>query len=99
MHRFDITADVEAVYEASGSVLGVIRNQFSLSEHAGHLRVVTTVGDPWSDESESFVRVLRQRGDELWTLGNRGWGFDAYQPSRLEINDLHTLAHLGRIDL
>ena len=45
IHRFDISG-AEANYEASGEVLGVIHNQFSLSEHDGHLRVVTTVGWP-----------------------------------------------------
>ena len=34
IHRFDISG-TEAAYEASGEVLGVIHNQFSLSEHDG----------------------------------------------------------------
>ena len=76
IHRFDITA-AEANYEASGEVLGVIRNQFSLSEHNGYLRVVTTVGGPWGDESESHVRVLSTDGDvlaEVGSVGNIGRG-------------------------
>ncbi len=71
VHRFDITA-AEANYEASGEVLGVIRNQFSLSEHNGYLRVVTTVGGPWGDESESHVRVLSTDGDVLAEVGSAG---------------------------
>ena len=64
IHRFDISG-AEAAYEASGEVLGVIHNQFSLSEHNGYLRVVTTVGGPWGDDSESQVRVLSTDGDVL----------------------------------
>ena len=71
LHRFDISGD-EADYESSGAVLGVIHNQFSLSEHNGHLRVVTTVGDPWGDESESHVRVLSTDGDVLVEVGSVG---------------------------
>ena len=64
-------------YEASGEVLGVIHNQFSLSEHNGYLRIVTTVGGPWGDESESHVRVLSTDGDvlaEVGSVGNIGRG-------------------------
>ena len=71
VHRFDISAN-DATYEASGEVLGVIRNQFSLSEHDGYLRIVTTVGDPWGEESESQVRVLSTSGDLLTEVGSVG---------------------------
>ena len=71
VHRFDITAP-EADYQASGEVLGVTHNQFSLSEHDGHLRIVTTVGDPWGEDSESQVRVLRQDGDQMVEVGTVG---------------------------
>ena len=71
IHRFDISG-AEAAYEASGEVLGVIHNQFSLSEHNGYLRIVTTVGGPWGDESESQVRVLSTGGDVLVEVGSVG---------------------------
>ena len=72
IHRFDLSGP-SAAYAASGEVLGVIRNQFSLSEHAGHLRVVTTVGGPWgSDRSESWVRVLDTGGQQLVEVGSVG---------------------------
>ena len=71
IHRFDISG-TQAVYEASGEVLGVIHNQFSLSEHDGYLRIVTTVGGPWGDESESQVRVLSTGGDVLTEVGAVG---------------------------
>ena len=71
VHRFDISGST-ADYAASGEVLGVIRNQFSLSEHAGHLRVVTTVGGPWGEDSDSQVRVLSIAGNELVEVGSVG---------------------------
>ena len=72
LHRFDISGDGSATYEASGEVAGEIHNQFSLSEHEGYLRVVTTLGDPWGAESESHVRVLEQQGDVLVEIGSVG---------------------------
>ena len=71
VHRFDISG-AAASYESSGEVLGVIRNQFSLSEHDGYLRIVTTVGDPWGEESESQVRVLSTDGDVMVEVGSVG---------------------------
>ena len=71
IHRFDISG-AEAAYESSGEVLGIIHNQFSLSEHNGYLRVVTTVGDPWGEESDSQVRVLSTDGDVLVEVGSVG---------------------------
>ena len=72
LHRFDISDASTVVYEASGDVDGEIHNQFSLSEHAGHLRVVTTTGGPWGEDSQSQVRVLRQDGSRLIEVGSVG---------------------------
>ena len=72
IHRFDISDPSGAVYTASGSVPGEIHNQFALSEHAGHLRVVTTTGDRWSTESESWVRVLAESDGQLTEVGSVG---------------------------
>ena len=71
IHRFALS-DTGAAYTASGSVPGDLRNQFSLSEHEGHLRVVTTSGDTWDGSSESFVRVLRETDGELVEVGSVG---------------------------
>lgn len=71
LHRFELTED-GTDYVASGSVAGSINNQFSLSEHDGHLRVVTTTGDPWNESSVSWVRVLRQEGQDLVEVGSVG---------------------------
>ena len=72
IHRFDISDPGGAVYTASGSVPGEIHNQFALSEHAGHLRVVTTTGDRWSGDSQSWVRVLAESGGQLTEVGSVG---------------------------
>jgi len=71
IHRFALSG-TGAAYTASGSVPGDLRNQFSLSEHEGHLRVVTTSGDTWDGSSESFVRVLRETDGELIEVGSVG---------------------------
>ncbi len=72
LHRFDISSNSSAAYTASGSVAGDIRNSFSLSEHDGHLRVVTTTGETWDESSESFVRVLRESSGALMEVGSVG---------------------------
>ena len=51
LHAFAITADTPVQYLASGSVPGTLLNSFSLDEHQGYLRVLTTDGTPW-DQSE-----------------------------------------------
>ena len=71
IHRFALS-DTGAAYTASGSVAGDVHNQFSFSEHDGHLRVVTTTGDTWDQTSESFVRVLRETDGELVEVGQVG---------------------------
>ena len=76
VHRFDLADPARAAYAASGSVPGQIHNQFSLSEHDDHLRLVTTTGDLWwgqdDVEPSSQVRVLRQTGDRLVEVGSVG---------------------------
>ncbi len=71
IHRFALSGG-GAAYTASGSVPGDIRDHFSLSEYDNHLRVITTSGDQWSQESETFVRVLRETDGELIEIGSVG---------------------------
>ncbi|HCB34221.1 MAG TPA: hypothetical protein DEP69_03400, partial [Acidimicrobiaceae bacterium] len=62
IHQFDISDPARADYLASGVVEGTVLNQYSMSEHEGHLRVATTSSPfAWFDDgpSESFVTVLR----------------------------------------
>ena len=74
IHKFSIESGKPAAYQASGSVVGHLLNQFSMDEHDGHLRVATTDGPPWGfeDTSESFISVLRQQGDDLVEVGRVG---------------------------
>ncbi len=76
IHRFDISGADGATYTASGSVPGDVRDQFSLSDHAGHLRVVTTTGGGWwgdqRNETVSQVRVMREVQGTLTEVGSVG---------------------------
>lgn len=74
IYQFDVSRPGKPVYVASGSVAGALLNQYSLSEHAGHLRVATTVGDPRARTagSESVVTVLARKDDALVRVGSVG---------------------------
>ncbi|MFP5363398.1 MAG: beta-propeller domain-containing protein [Thermoleophilia bacterium] len=74
IHRFDASKAGETSYAASGSVVGFVLDQYSLSEFDGALRVASTEQPAWFDgriarDSESFVTVLAQRGSQLALLG------------------------------
>jgi hypothetical protein len=80
IHRFDTTDGAETTYAGSGSVDGMLLNQFSMSEHEGRLRVATTTdgqlvvgGDAVVEgpnrQSESAVSILEPSGDKLVLTG------------------------------
>ncbi|MEU7986267.1 beta-propeller domain-containing protein [Streptosporangium canum] len=68
VHRFDIGAAGAPRYVASGKVPGRLLNQYSLSEHEGHLRVATT--STAGQDSSSAVYVLK--ADTLKKVGEVG---------------------------
>ncbi|MCY3577376.1 MAG: beta-propeller domain-containing protein [bacterium] len=73
VHKFSVSPDGPARYEASGTVEGHLLNQFSMDEHNGYFRVATTIGEPWDTEtSESQVVVLEQQGRRLTEVGKVG---------------------------
>ena len=73
VHKFSVSIDGPARYEASGTVEGHLLNQFSMDEHNGYFRVATTIGEPWDSEtSESQVVVLEQQGRRLTEVGKVG---------------------------
>ena len=87
VHKFDISDPEATTYEASGSVPGFLLDQFSLSEHEGHLRVAATSQPAWwwwgpgGAETESFVSVFEQDGEQLvqtGTVGGLGRGEQIY---------------------
>jgi uncharacterized secreted protein with C-terminal beta-propeller domain len=75
IHKFDIGSPTQTHYRGSGSVAGYLLSQWSLSEHRGVLRVVSTESPAWwgaGRESESFLTTLRQRNGALVRAGRVG---------------------------
>ena len=72
IHRFDIRDPLEARYDGSGDVPGVVLNQYSLSEQADALRVATTTVAGGDGVSQSQVTVLRPSKGALVEVGSVG---------------------------
>lgn len=70
MHRFNITGSAPPTYLGSGSVPGRLLSQYSLSDHAGSLRLATTsgIGGGGGGAPSSSVYVLN--ADTLKTSGH-----------------------------
>ncbi|MBW2526820.1 MAG: beta-propeller domain-containing protein [Deltaproteobacteria bacterium] len=72
LHKFDIATEPAAPrYVASGTVPGLVHNQFSLDERDGYLRVATTdrIVSGWDSESVNDLFVLDQMGPSLSIVG------------------------------
>ncbi len=81
IHKLDTSDPARTTHAASGVVAGHLLNQFSLSEHEGHLRVASTDEPEWwspsggAEPSESRVTVLAERDGRLVRTGEvRGLG-------------------------
>ena len=75
IHKLDISSPSKTHYRGSGRVSGYLLNQWSLSEHRGVLRVVSTESPAWwgdGRESESFLTTLRPAGGALVQAGRVG---------------------------
>jgi uncharacterized secreted protein with C-terminal beta-propeller domain len=74
IHAFSISTEAPAQYAASGIVQGSLLNQFSMDEHDGYLRIITTTGSPWDerDLSESQLVVLEEQESALMKVGQVG---------------------------
>jgi uncharacterized secreted protein with C-terminal beta-propeller domain len=79
IHKLDTSDPARTTYRASGAVRGYLLNQFSLSEHEGHLRAASTEEPDWwsapdggARESESVVTVLAEREGRLARIGAVG---------------------------
>ncbi len=59
IQAFDLRGDGPAAHVGAGEVPGSLLNQYSMSEHGGHLRVATTEEATGTSASQSGVRVLR----------------------------------------
>jgi hypothetical protein len=66
IYQFDISKPGKPVHVASGGVAGTLLNQYSLSEHDGHLRVATTMQ---GEQSQSMVSVLERQDNVLAQVG------------------------------
>ena len=73
IHKFDIASPTITHYRGSGTVPGYLLNQWSLSEHKGVLRVVSTEQPAWwgtgGGEAESYLTTLRPREGALVQAG------------------------------
>jgi hypothetical protein len=74
LHAFGVATAGPAAYRASGTVEGALLNQWSLSEHEGHLRVVTTLGTSCGgcNGDQAQLSVLKVNGTELTVVGQAG---------------------------
>ncbi|MDE0318644.1 MAG: beta-propeller domain-containing protein [Acidimicrobiaceae bacterium] len=79
IHMFDTTGRATSTYVGSASVTGTVLNQYSMSEHEGHLRIATTTASPWQPwrteggpESESFVTMFAVSTEGLSEVGQVG---------------------------
>ena len=75
IHKFDISSPEKTHYRGTGTVSGYLLSQWSLSEHRGVLRVVSTESPAWwgaGGETESFLTTLRQSGGALVQAGRIG---------------------------
>ena len=69
LHKFSVSAEGPAGYEASGTIAGMLVNQFAMDDHNGYFRVATTL-NPWdNDSSESQLVVLEQHNQRLVEVG------------------------------
>ena len=76
IHKFDISSPQRTQYRGSGTVSGYLLSQWSLSEHRGVLRVVSTESPAWwgagAGEAESFLTTLRGQSGSLVQAGRIG---------------------------
>ena len=85
IHRFDISDPDRTRYRGSGQVSGYLLNQWSLSENAGILRVVSTDAPAWFSTSDSTtasslttLRLNPGELDQVGRVGNLGKGDRVY---------------------
>jgi len=64
IHAFAISPTEPTLYVASGTIEGSLLDQFSLDEHDGYLRAITTRGSPWNRDatSDTHLVVFEEQG-------------------------------------
>ena len=68
VHAFALDG-TDTTYVASGEIPGWVKDRWSLSEHDGHLRVATALGQDMWNPAENAVVVFEERGDDLVEVG------------------------------
>ncbi|MHB8872591.1 MAG: beta-propeller domain-containing protein [Myxococcaceae bacterium] len=77
LYKFDLSQPDSVAWVGAGRVDGLPVDQFALDEHAGHLRVATTVDEPvvssgqgwWATRTTNRITVLAEQGGALVTVG------------------------------
>jgi hypothetical protein len=73
IHSFDLSGASGAAYIASGTVDGLMLNQYSMSEHGGFLRVATTSdSDGFGGDRAAGLHILERQADTLHEVGSLG---------------------------
>ena len=67
IYKFNLTPAV--AYNAAGFVKGTVLNQFSLSEYNDILRIATTSGTSWQNNTTNSLYTLKSIGDRLLIQG------------------------------
>ena len=94
IHRFSLEGI--PTYVGSGRVTGYVGTNLGMSEHAGHLRVVTS---SWVDATRSLLTVLRVDPGELVPRGVLdGLGIDEVLQGVRFVDDLAYVVTFRRID-
>ena len=69
IHKFSLSG-LDTQYVASGSLVGTVRDQWSMDEHKGDLRVARSLPDSSGQTNANGVAVLRQDGKTLKQIGS-----------------------------
>lgn len=100
VHRISID-ELEIEYDGSGEVPGQLLNQFSMDEHEGYFRVVTTSGEFWRGESVNNLYVLDEnleivgkvedlaKGERIYSA--RFMGEKAYMVTFRQVDPLYVI--------
>jgi uncharacterized secreted protein with C-terminal beta-propeller domain len=66
---YKVSLDSNLSYKASGFVKGRVLNQFSLSEYQDILRIATTEGNSWQNDTTNSIYTLDNLNDTLFIKG------------------------------
>ena len=98
VHAFALEG-AQTTYVGSGDVPGRVRDRWSFSEHDGHLRVATALGEDFWSPRENAVVVLQEQGERLVEIGRvAGMGPREQIQSVRWFGDLAVLVTFRQVD-